>query len=504
MNVKALFPIGAAMIFATVTGFNAVGQDEALPVVKPKVKTVAAFKNGLAFVLKAGETPLKGGWARMDQLPPAVLGSLWIGTTSKSGQVTDVIAYMEKVSEDAEAINMNEMLAANVGRRVILYLSGAIPKTEGTLLSVPAERKPDEAALTAPNPPPYASAWRPGAEPAHAEIIILRTTNTVTRKPVCLAIPKSSVQSLELLDEPSLNTKVEKELARTKIHVGGEPSRAEITVACLEKGIVWSPSYRINLADEKQADLELEAVLANDMEDLDHADVSFVVGYPNFSFADVLSPMSLQQNVAGFVQALMSGGSAQAGRFANIMNQSVLYNAAHYENNSNPDTAYSAMPPAPGEHGEDLYFYHQAGVTMKKGDRARFSLLKTSAPYEHIYQWEIPDSMNLNDRSFQANPSARPEDQVWHVLRLENHWPAAVDHRARLCAERHAADRPRHPQLHAARRTQPAQAHHRHGRARRAVADRDRAETNQPGRPLLRRGGRGRQTPAHQLEEQGN
>ena len=139
------------------------------------------------------------------------------------------------------------------------------------------------------------------------------------------------------------------------------------------------PSYRINIADEKQADIELDAVFANDMEDLDNADVSFVVGYPNFSFADVLSPISLQQNVAGFVQALAAGGSARAGRFANVMAQSVAYNG-NYNNNSgdydasvSPGGGYSAGRQTPGEQGEDLYFYHKNGVTLKKGDRAWLS-----------------------------------------------------------------------------------------------------------------------------------
>ena len=388
---------------------------------KTKVKTVAAFKNGLAFVLKAGETPLKDGWVRMDQLPPAALGSLWIGTTSKSGPITDVIAYKEKVSEDAEAINMNEMLTANVGRKVILtYVSGTTPKSaEGTLLAVPVDRRPDENAIVGPNPPPYSSYRMPGSEPTRGEIVLLRTT-TADGRPSLLSLAKSSVLSFEIPGDSEVRTSVEKELARTKICVGGNPSHAEITVACLEKGIVWSPSYRVNIANEKQAEIELDAVFANDMEDLENTDVSFVVGYPNFSFADVLSPISLRQNVAGFVQALASGGNAQAGRDANVMSQSVIYNAARFDASANPEAGYSIGPPLPGEQGEDLYFYRKSGVTLKKGDRASFGVLKTTAPYEHIYQWEIPDSMNVDDRGYRLGTQNKQENLVWHVLRLEN------------------------------------------------------------------------------------
>lgn len=421
--MNRIFLLFLAVVGLTISALNSPAKENtnALPVFKPQVKTVAAFKNGLAFVLKAGDTPLKDGWARMDQLPPVALGSLWIGTTSKSGPVTDVIAYKEKVAEDAEAISMNELLAANVGRKVILtYLSSTTPKTaEGKLLAVPADRKPDENAITPPNPSPYGSYRPPGVETTRGEIVLLRTTTADGRSSL-LSLAKASVLSLEILDEANVNTSVEKEIPRTKIHVGGNPAHAEITVAGLEKGIVWSPSYRINLADDKPADLELDAVLANDMEDMDNADISFVVGYPNFSFADVFSPISLQQNVAAFLQALATGGSAPAGRFANVMSQSVMYNSARFDTAGSPETSYSTGKPLPGQQGEDLFFYHKNGVTLKKGDRASFSILKTSAPCEHLYQWEIPDSMNVDDRGYQLNSQNKSENLVWHVLRLEN------------------------------------------------------------------------------------
>ena len=58
--------------------------------------------------------------ARMDELPPATLGTLYFGTTSKSGPVTEVVASKAKVVKDTEAISMEELLAANVGHAVRL------------------------------------------------------------------------------------------------------------------------------------------------------------------------------------------------------------------------------------------------------------------------------------------------------------------------------------------------------------------------------------------------
>ena len=409
----------AMTVLAGASFAKADDKTEALPVVAPKVKSLAAFKNGLAFVFKSADTPLKNGWARMDQLPPAALGTLWIGTTSKSGPVTDVIAYKEKVAGDADSVNLAELLAANTGRQVTLsYVAGTSLKTaDGVLLAAPAAHKPDEDEIPPSSQPPYAYGWRPAPEPGRPEIVLLRGAKAGSSETVLLAINLNSIQSAEISGSANLHTKLDRELARTRIHVGGEPSHAEITLACLEKGIVWSPSYRIGLSDETNAAIELDAILADDQEDLDNADVSFVVGYPHFLFADVLSPISLQQSVAGFVQALMSGGErGRGGPFANVMSQSVAYNAP----GGAPEAGYSIGPGMPGEQNEDLYLYKKTGVTLKKGDRARFSIFSSTAPCEHIYQWDVGDAMNVDENANRTGQNAKPEDLVWHNLRLKN------------------------------------------------------------------------------------
>jgi hypothetical protein len=424
MNRTTLLTLAMALI-ASSNISRADEKEEALPVVALKVKSLAVFKNGLAFVFKTAETPLKNGWARMDQLPPAALGTLWIGTTSKSAPVTDVVAYKEKVAWDADSISLPELLAANAGRQTsITYLVGGNSKTaDGVLLAAPTPHTLDENEITpAGQPTAYASGWRPPMEAAKPEIALLRGTRVGGKEPILVAINLSSVQSVEIAGDANLHTKLERELARTKIHVAGQSPSAEITLACLEKGIVWSPSYRINLDDEKTAAIELEAVLADDQEDLDNADVSFVVGYPNFLYADMLSPMSLQQSVAAFVQSLLygSGERSRAGGFGNIMNQSIAYNSMRPDVGGAPDAGYSALTALPGEQNEDLYLYRKTSVSLKKGDRASFSLLSTTAPYEHIYQWEVGDSMNLDERGYRIGERQKPEDLVWHVLRLKN------------------------------------------------------------------------------------
>jgi hypothetical protein len=87
-----------------------------------------------------------------------------------------------------------------------------------------------------------------------------------------------------------------------------------------------------------------------------------------------------------------------------------------------PEAAYSATQPMPGESNEDLYFYRQANVTLKKGDRVRYTVFTGKAPYEHIYEWLVPDDSRIDWRGYRQDDRSAEQtpNQVWHSLRLEN------------------------------------------------------------------------------------
>ena len=58
----------------------------------------------------------------------------------------------------------------------------------------------------------------------------------------------------------------------------------------------------ISLTDDKTAQITMQAVVMDDAEDLNNADVFFVVGVPNFVYSETPSPMSLQQNLLSFMK----------------------------------------------------------------------------------------------------------------------------------------------------------------------------------------------------------
>lgn len=386
------------LILICVFALPLVALGDELPVLKTQVRTLAVFKNGLGFAFRSGSAAPVDGWVEINETPPAVLGTLWIGTTNPLEPVEEVVSYKGPSDKVAYAQSIAELLELNEGKSVVLtYSAGGMrePTTiNGKIVS------------------------------AAGQMVLIETSAQGT-----VAIKKDSVQSVQMMGDGVLKSKTAPTVNRAKARIGGKPKSAEITLAYLEKGITWSPSYLVNIQNEKTADITLEAVLANDVEDLQDTDVSFVVGYPNFMFSDITNPMSLQQSVSSFVQALASGRSSnESGGYGRAMTQSVAYNYAAYGGMSagdstwQPDLSYSATKPMAGESNEDLYLYHQPHVTLKKGDRARYTVFTGKAPYEHVYELDVPDSMNvdyLGNRTGDHDAQS-DETQVWHVLRLEN------------------------------------------------------------------------------------
>lgn len=395
--MRKLIPLCAALICICAPNFAAAAE---LPKLETKVKTVAVFKNGLGFVFRSGTTPLAAGWADMAETPSAALGTLWIGTTNPLERVEEVVAYKGATSIARDAQSLAELLDLNVGQDMgIFYSTGGSGEPKyvlGKLLM------------------------------SSGQIALFEAkSGTGIGK---IAIKKDAIQSVDLRGADAvLKTKDTTNANRAKVRVGGKAKSAEITMAYLEKGITWSPSYLVNIRDEKTADITLEAILANDAEDLEDAEISFVVGYPNFQFADITTPLSLQQSVAQFIAAVAAGRSAGSyGGTSQIMSQSVVFNNAFtgYDASAawRPENTYSATQPMAGESNEDLYLYQQKHVTLKKGDRARYTVFTGKAAYEHVYEWELPDSMNVDPNGYRSGErsDASQGPQVWHVLRLEN------------------------------------------------------------------------------------
>jgi len=352
-------------------------EEKNLPVLKTETKRVAIFKNGLGFFMREGKTNLRNGWAVIDYVPNATLGTVWIAALDKGANLEEVIAFREEVDQDKEVISLVELLKANIGKKVIVTSRG---KTiEGTVVSVPEDR---ELNIKRSMHSRYSGHRPPTSRPEVATLAVIRT------KEGAIALNKNSISQIEFIDDCSTKLFGKEEVKRIRFKVATRKKNATLSMSYLEKGISWVPSYLINIADPQKARITMKATVINDIEDIENVDLSFVVGYPNFVYADVLSPLSLEYSLAQLIAALQQGGGRREySRLANIMRQSVSF--ARDESIPALDFGYAAIKGLPGASEEDLFLYDKKSVTLKKGERAYYHIFSDMVDYKHIYEWQV-------------------------------------------------------------------------------------------------------------------
>jgi hypothetical protein len=101
-----------------------------LPQPLPKTVAVAAFKNGLAFVVRQGTVQLQSGSGKIAPIPNATLGTLWLAPGEANTVLDEIVAYRYAALRDDP--NTHEK-AAEVRSALRFKIKGASEKTDLTL-----------------------------------------------------------------------------------------------------------------------------------------------------------------------------------------------------------------------------------------------------------------------------------------------------------------------------------------------------------------------------------
>lgn len=378
-------------------------KDNPLPILQTKAKTLAIFKNGLGFFIREGEVELHGNWAVTKYVPQAALGSLWIGSLDKDAQLEEVIGFFEDVKSEGEAITLQELLHANVGKKAKITAHNQI--IEGIIKSIPENREP------------YQESAQQRVQPYQGLIVIIST------KEGDVAINKNAISKIEFSPGYSKSILSQRKEKRIKFKISTPKKKAKLSLSYLQKGISWIPSYLVNIEDSKKARITMKATIINDVEDLENVDAFFVVGYPNFMYADVLSPMALDQALSHFITSLEAGSRRrnEYSQMSNIMRQSAPAAFREEARDQPLDYGYAAIKGVPGASEEDLFLYHKKGINLKKGERAYYHIFSQEVEYKHIYEWNVPDTLNVDPRGYQRSGQQQQDrEQVWHSIKLKN------------------------------------------------------------------------------------
>ena len=357
------------------------------------VQRAIVFKSGVAWVEHRTTVPLSDGWGALPIAPAAIFGT--VSLTSPATGIAEL--HAENVEDSTRPVaSLDDLLRANRGKNVTIRTSDRT--VTGRLVQVP--ERSDSAAAAEPRRDAFAG-------PANAEPLLFLDTGSSV-----IAISRMSVQSVEL---ESPNYQVQHSSPRLRFRTSTRRDGSiPVTLGYMRRGVGWLADYSIELRSDSAAHLAMQATLINDGAALQGADVQFAVGFPNFAFSTVPSPLSLEQTLAQFYQSLERRGTGSMAMANVAVQQSLAYSAEAEPAVIGPDST-SALG---GEGMGDLFFYSAPNVTLQPGERASFAVFEAEVPYRDIYVWEIPAEQQTNQQRFP--PSEAKADQVWHSIELTN------------------------------------------------------------------------------------
>lgn len=373
----------------------------------PRTVAVAAFKNGLAFVLRQGEVPLSSGTGRIAPIPEATLGSLWLSPETPGSRLDEMVAYRYKIRGERPIPSLAQMLQANAGKTVTIGYQSRDYTGEIVGIENSAHGSGKHLPLSA----------APGSV-SQQDYVLLKINKSL------LAIPLGGISLATFPEDALLRESIEQQPAQAlRFTVKGGSQNEKLTMGYLEHGIGWTPSYLISLTAQKNARITMQAVVTNDAEDIEDADLYFVVGVPNFAYANILSPMSLQQSLMDFMQSA-DRDRRSFGGLSNAISGQVI-NLEDAPMKAAPISITPSVSDLSGVPEEDLFLYHRSHVSLAKTERASYNVFSGNVDCEHLYTWEVknPPRVDAYGNVMPANsysPDANLTDSVWHSIRLKN------------------------------------------------------------------------------------
>jgi hypothetical protein len=378
-----------------------------------QLQQVSLFKNGLGFFVSQVTCPdKKNSFSFVPAAAPSH-GTFWVSYPAKV-KLESLNAKEIDAAETIEAATISELLKANVGGTVKLWCLEKEEPIEGTIKCFSEDR-------ARPRPDPYSPGRANYGERDYAPPFSQSHLMVIETNKAEVAVDPATVRRAEFTgDKPKKSFVRKNKSMQLDVKLNAPAGGEKLIVSYLAKGITWAPSYMVDIADSNKARISAQAAVINEACDLNDVTVQLVTGFPNLQFADVVSPLALKEDLAQFLQALTRGQSERGSVsvMSNVMTQRAEFSGRAREEMM---PAYGAAQV--GKVAEDLFVYPVKKVHLAKGQVGYLPLFTESVPYKHIYQWNIRDYIDEEERySYEQRQRERsePDEQVWHCLRLEN------------------------------------------------------------------------------------
>jgi len=369
-----------------------------------QTKSISIFNDGKSFVIKEGTVDTKENQYTIEEMPNALMGTFWF--TGRNSRIKQVVSSLQEVDKPIErkANSFSDLLYANKGKEITITTTDDktyrgivedfdLPETINSLLRI------KEAELSK-------------YQIAGGSLNIFPTTQVFSFKMAdkWISLSPMDIRAIEFTSKPNYNVNSSIKVKKPVINVEFTSGKKQgLNMMYLQNGISWTPTYLLTLLTDTQANLTLQAEVINDVEDIKDTEINFVVGVPNFRFAN--QPATLN-TWTQFVQG--------------ITTMLGVNNRAMVATRTMADAAYEMAAPEfnptnEAQENEGLYLYTIKNAGLEKGSRAHHTLFESKIKIKHQYECILPNS---NHRiSFHDGASYTFDaryNNVYHSIEITN------------------------------------------------------------------------------------
>ncbi|MGD0709860.1 MAG: hypothetical protein ABR968_01630 [Bacteroidales bacterium] len=357
-----------------------------------KTTQVNVFKNGTYFILKEGTVYPKNAKVSLEIPEQPLLGTYWINTV-KDVNISRITYKTDTIKKLMPAEDIPDIVFANKGKKIKIGY-----KTDDKTYREASGLLQD-----------YFKS---------SGMLKIKTTDGKT-----LYILISNVIDFSVDDIPADKMQGDSLIRLAKIEFSKSIDNTPIKLMYMQSGIQWIPSYNVKLISDKELQLEMKALVENNAEEINDADLTLTVGNPQFFYGTTIDPIAqmYQTNISS-IYTTKPVVSAYAGNVVTQTNAYQTYNAN--DNNipaATPSFSYNDYSnySTEGEKTNDLYMYKIGKVSLAKNIKTSFQIFSYNLPYKDVYEANIADVVNYSINTYVGND---PEQkfEVYHSLKLTN------------------------------------------------------------------------------------
>ncbi|MFQ3587290.1 MAG: hypothetical protein SNJ74_07195 [Fimbriimonadaceae bacterium] len=310
-----------------------------------KLKTLVVFREGFGFFVREGAARLENGWATTNLVPTATRGSFAVYPTNPADRIDTIVVTPDHQLKFGSPAELRRVLSDKIGLNLSLTLQS------------PSSREP--------------VARRGRLSNLLDNLMLLRD-----EQGQFVAIEYSAVKTASLVDFP----------IRIKLATRNPNGRAALRMHYIQRGVAWEPTYQLEILSPQRGRLTLRGTLLQLSEELDDAEVVFVVGAPVLSESALLDRL-LAGIESGLAKSGLSFAAADADNQIRLRNAQAPGAARGGGGGGGLGAASDVLESvSTGESGE-LTYYSKKGFSLRPGERALTTIFEIEVPIAPLFDW---------------------------------------------------------------------------------------------------------------------